>query len=1182
MHLKRLEIKGFKSFADKIDVEFNHGITAVVGPNGSGKSNISDAIRWVLGEQSAKTLRGSKMEDVIFAGTESRKPLGFSQVAITIDNNDNILPIDFSEVTISRKLYRSGESEYAVNNTAFRLKDIQELIMDTGIGKDGYSLIGQGKIDEILSSRNEERRNLFEEAAGIVKYKTRKIESEKKLENTLTNLTRVTDIIEELENQLEPLGEQSEKAKKYLNYREELKILDINLILNGYENSKQRMEKINKDIEDQCESRDMLLLQKESSSDTMVKLKSSASETEMKYRELTDKRLMLEKTSENKNGEINLFAERYENISSDIKRIEKELEEERAGLSKSRCEYNVICTEREQAQNVCKAKEKELSLLEKEYLSLCSLLNESDSKVELLNAELIQCIRDTTELNNKINISSLSLENLNSRKASLENEKLEKEDVIKGIKQKISEFENKASDVKDRIEELNKKQEENRRILLELQRDKAQLDETRLKSIEEARSLEARSNTLKALDHEMEGYNRAVKAILNKYRDMKSVFGTVGELINVPKGLETAIETALSASIQNIVVDNENTASDMIGYLKENKLGRATFMPFTSVRGKRISVTERVKNIKGYIGIAAELIKSEVLKDNIIDNLLGRVLLCENLASAREVARATDYSQRIVTREGDVINSGGTFTGGSSAYKGSGLLSRKNEINELEEKILKIKSEAENINSKIKNVNENLVQANSSIQELLDGRNIFDKELTSLNNEIYLNNKELGSVIDRLKDIEIEGEQLALEAEKSIEVLNINRQEFKEYNIKHDSIEREIKSEQEKNKVKTSEKESLAERLTKEKVSFAEENKNLENKNSELRNKEVRLSELAESISGYEDMLLQNRNRLCEEDANIKNAREEIVRLSQQIEDVIKSIGELEEEKSKINIRIGTIEEELKKTEIAINDAVSSIHKLDITKSKLEGEVEYQCNKLWEEYEVSLADAYSYKTELESVQEAAKRLDALKGLIKELGEVNVNAIEEYKKVKERYEFLTIQRDDLETARETLLTVIEDMTEKMVAQFKEKFRIIRANFSETFKELFGGGHADLRLEDGDVLTAGIEIIVQPPGKKLQNITLLSGGEKGLAAIALLFAILKTKPTPFCILDEIEAALDDANVNRFAEFIKRYSKNTQFIVITHRKGTMAAADALYGITMEEKGVSKLLSLKLKGDA
>lgn len=1180
MHLKRLEVKGFKSFADKIDLDFENGITAIVGPNGSGKSNISDAIRWVMGEQSAKTLRGNKMEDVIFSGTENRKSLGCAEVSITLDNSENIIPVDYSEVTITRRLYRSGESEYLINNNLCRLKDITELFMDTGIGRDGYSMIGQGKIDEILSAKSEDRRNVFEEAAGIVKYKTRKTEAEKKLQNTIGNLLRVNDIIQELEDQIEPLEKQSQIARKYLSLRDELKDIEINFILKSYDATNSKLKKICLDLDEMTVSQDDNEKKKQEILKDTKDLKLFLISTENEYEKSNNSRFEMEKQLEKEQGTLKLIEERKDNYLKDIERLKGEISEKDNQIYSINTQIERVLENKNNIKEELKKRRDALADIDNEYSNINSVSADIESSVENNKAELIQILKNISDRNNKINSIDLMLDSLKKRKSQLIKSMDEQIETLKKLNLDMEKLlvikEEKKNKINLLIEEINNTSS----AIKDLKSINTDLINKRNISFEKLKTIEARHRTFKEMDKDMEGFAKSVKAIINSFSGDSRVYGTIGDLIKVPDGYETAIEISLGASLQNIVIDCEDTAEVLIEYLKKGNLGRATFLPLTTIKGKNIKLDKSIDKIEGFIGIASDLVKYDAKFKNAVSYLLGRIIICDNIKNARKIAKYLDYSTRIVTLSGDVINAGGSFTGGSLNSKNVGVFSRRKEIDVLSGRIENENLYLKELDNSIKNNQTKEEEYENKINNLNSERQKNEIDFQTYQTRINAFTKEIEGVRENIEDIKIELKQIEVDFTSGIKIKEENHELLNEILIKQSNIEDELEKLQKQYKDFQSSKERVLKDLTGEKVFVAETVKSLENVQSEYNRLSIEMDEYNKKLIIYKEEISQIDKRLYEAESGIEEISSNIRKVEINIEEIKKEILKIEEKRNDIKEKIEVKEKELLSIDEKINDIIKSIHKIEIVKSKMDMELEVASNKLWDDYELTIPQAEKYRNNTESMNASSKRVNELKNSIKELGDVNVNAIDEYKRVTERHNFLLFQRDDLIKAEESLNKVIEEITESMKKQFKEKFIIIRNNFNSTFKELFGGGYADLRLEDDDVLNSGIDIIVQPPGKKLQSLSLLSGGERGLCAIALVFAILKMKPTPFCVLDEIEASLDDANVNRFAKFLSSYSDKTQFIVITHRKGSMAAADELYGITMEEKGISKVVSLKLEG--
>ena len=1182
MYLKRLEMQGFKSFADKTVLEFMPGITSIIGPNGSGKSNVSDAIRWVLGEQSMKSLRGTKSEDIIFAGTQNRKSLGFAEASLVFDNSDGKLPVEYTEVTVTRKIYRSGESGYFINKTPCRLKDVLELFMDTGIGKDGYSIIGQGKIDEILSNKSEDRRHIFEEAAGIVKYRVRKAESEKKLEHTKLNLLRINDILSEIELNIEPLKNQAEKAKKYLNLRDELKDIEVGLFIYNINTYKEKLEKI---IEDE----DILKTQNDEASNTMQKIAELKEKLKQEIDEITSNientqnlGLESEKEKERLNSEINITKERIANNKENFSRYDNEIEEIKTRISELEEEKK---TKLDKKNNLFSNKEKfqkELDEKEKELEELTKKLSSKELEIE----EKKKIVEQNTD--NKYE----KLNNISTIEANLENNKKRKKQINSEIDFNISELDSTRltrEEISKTFQEIEAKRNGIVKSLDKISSEKEKA-EAKIKEYEdninrlssEYRIKESRLKFLKETEKEKEGYIRSVKNLLldcEKNSNLKKgSHGVLANIIKTPKEYETAIEMALGASLQNIVTDTEQDAKKLVEHLRKNNLGRASFLPLASEKKKKLEKYNS-KGIDGILGIASDLVGFNSKYEQIVLSFLGRTVIVNNMDNAIALAKKNNYSFRIVTIKGDLINPSGAITGGSIAQKTVNILGRAREIEDLEKELKNIKSKIEKIEKEkgdYLNNNENVIEEISSLESSLQEIDITyasDKQkLISVEENISKVEKRIERLKEELKE---------LDNQKQENIKNKDQEELDIEKIEDENKELNIVIEQ-----------------------FANLNKDnqdyIDDLNMDITNLKISVSSFDESETSIDEMVerinidIENNNTSIE---NKINQKESISKDNLVLENTIK---ELEEKIKEIDERVASSGEEvikLKQDRIDKNNELSKAEKdyenqfevieglkeqlvkIDVKKEKLEQDIESIINKLWEEYEITPNNAEEYKKP-DNVQATTKQVNKLRNQIKDLGSINIDSIEEYNQTKQRYDFMCEQRLDLEDGISKLKKVISDMTATMKTQFAKQFEIINKNFGEVFKELFGGGKAELKLTDEEnILECGIDINVQPPGKKLQNMSLLSGGEKAFTAIALLFAILKINPSPFCVLDEIEAALDDVNVYRYADYLKKFTDNTQFLVITHRKGTMEAADTVYGITMEKSGISKLLSMKLK---
>ena len=1181
MYLKRLELQGFKSFADKTVLELMPGITTVIGPNGSGKSNISDAIRWVLGEQSMKSLRGTKSLDIIFAGTQNRKSLGFAEASLVFDNSDGALPIEYTEVTVTRKIYRSGETGYYINKVPCRLKDVLELFMDTGIGKDGYSIIGQGKIDEILSNKSEDRRHIFEEAAGIVKYRTRKQESEKKLEHTKLNLLRINDILTEIEGNLEPLQMQADKAKKYLNLREELKNIEIGLFVYNIEKYKQDLEKVVQDIEimqSQCNDEEGRL---ERVKILKEELKSSIDEITETIENMSNIGFESQKQIEQLNSDINVAKTRIANNNENNDRYLKEIEEQNAKIQELKDEIEQKEAKKDNLKQNKEKFEKELNEKQAELDKLTEKLSSKELEIEGYKHTVEENTDKKYELQSEINAQNINYQNFEKRQAQIKQEmqstiseldgtRLNKEDIAK----QFNEIENKKNKAQNSLNEVAKQREEANQKIKSFESNINILSS-------EMRIKESRLKFLIETEKEKEGYIKSVKSLLKDCENIKELGkgmnGVLANIIEVPDELQTAIEMCLGASLQNIVTETETDAKRLVEHLRKNNLGRASFLPISSVRGKKL---DKIKgNESGVIGIASDLIKYNKKYEQIILNLLGRTVIVDNMDTAIKVAKQNGYTFRIVTTEGDLINPSGAITGGSVAKKTVNILGRGKEIEKLEKEIKNLKQKIEKLENDKQNYEE-------SIEGIIELSANLEKELQEIDITYATEKQKVISINENIEKLEKRLNRLKEEQ------ANLEKQ-------KEEAISTKGNLQVEINKI-VEQNEELSKIITE----FAELNKDdqkyIDDLNFDITNLKISVSSFDESEASIQEIQERINQELENAHTSIENKNTQIEQIKKDNEELEKSIQEtlqkIEEVKESVNSSSSKIEElkkeraqkseKLSKQEDeitakfkVIEDLKGQLVKLDVKKTKIEEDINGVINKMWEEYELTPNNAEQYQKP-ENVALTQRRVNSLRTEIRELGSVNVDSIEEYKNLKDRYDFMSEQRLDLENTMSKLRKVISDMTQIMKEQFKEKFKVINKNFGEVFAELFGGGKAELTLEDEEnILECGIDITVQPPGKKLQNMMLLSGGEKAFTAIALLFAILKINPAPFCVLDEIEAALDDVNVFRYADYLKKFTDHTQFLVITHRKGTMEVADTVYGVTMEESGISKLLSMKLK---
>ena len=1179
MYLKNIEVQGFKSFAQKINFEFHNGITGIVGPNGSGKSNVGDAVRWVLGEQSAKQLRGGNMQDVIFSGTETRKPLSFASVAITLDNSDHKLPVDFQEVTVTRRLYRSGESEYLINGSACRLKDIHEMFYDTGIGKEGYSIIGQGQIDKILSGKPEERRELFDEAAGIVKFKRRKNTTIKKLEEEQQNLVRVTDILSELTRQLTPLEKQAETAKIYLGKREMLKELDVNLFLAENEHT----ESLLKELEEKTKTAEHQL---QETNGAYEKTKEEYDRLEKELEELEEKMESLREETQGKalqkqqlEGQINVLNEQLsageqnrEHYESRLLSIAEELSKKEEAKKEQQEEGELLKEKTSEMKKQMKKKEEALSRIQ-ENIQECSVAVEEGKN------EIIEILNTRATTKGKAQRFDTMMEQIGIRKAELSQKilklKSEEEEQSGAMKRAAAKYEAITALIEEMNEECNRLNEEVFSIQEQLKNQNGQMEAGQAAYHREA----SRLDSLKNMAERYDGYGNSIRRVMEQKERVPGIEGVVADLIQVNKDYEIAIETALGGSIQNIVTDNEQTAKQMIEFLKKNRFGRATFLPLSSVNARgEFSQKEALKE-EGVIGLASELVNAAPRYQGVIRYLLGRVLVVDHIDHAIAIGRKYRHTLRMVTIEGESLSPGGSMTGGAFRNN-SNLLGRKREIEELEKKVRSLKTELE--------------EMQKSIDESRSKRNVIRDTIADFKEKLRLQYIEQNTAKMSMNQLEEKNEQIQrgyLQVQR--DQMDMQRQ-VREVQEDHSRIKKELEESQKDEKELETFIETRQQELDEWKNEESEVLKELENIRLEVSSMGQKtqftmenLSRLASEISSF----TEEKEKIRE---NLKLGKEEMEKKRKDISSLKNTIANFDEEekasKDSLKVLIEEKEERNKSHKAffekrdALSGQISLLDKecfrLKSQAEKIEENREAQISYMWEEYEITPNNALQYKKEeLTDRQEMQKEIGKIKEEIRRLGTVNVNAIEDYKELLERHTFLSNQYEDLQQAEKTLEQIIEELDEGMRKQFSEKFREIQREFDKAFKELFGGGKGTLELsEDEDILEAGIRIISQPPGKKLQNMMQLSGGEKALTAIALLFAIQNLKPSPFCLLDEIEAALDDSNVGRFAGYLQKLTKNTQFIIITHRRGTMNAADRLYGITMQEKGVSTLVSVDL----
>ena len=1187
MYLKRLELTGFKSFPEKIKLEFNKGITAVVGPNGSGKSNISDAVRWVLGEQSAKNLRGAKMEDVIFAGTENRRPLSFAEVALTIDNEDKALNIDYSEITIKRRVYRSGESEYQLNGTVCRLKDIHEMFMDTGIGKEGYSIVGQGKIEEVLSSKGEDRRLLFEEAAGIVKYKARRYEALNKLEKERQNILRVEDILFEIEDKIGPLEEQAKTAKKYMLLAEELKLTQVNIFVNEVEGFSEKIKDVDNDISNttiQISEQNKI---KEEINLEIGDLKQKEEYCEAKIQETSNLLSDLRSNTEQTENDIVLSREKINHILSNIESIEKFIQSANFSISENKKILSSIHNERASHMNQLKSLKKELDEKSKEFEGFSSIMTEEEEKIEAFNANIIENMNLLSDIKGEIQKTEGLYEQLELRKESLSSEKSRTLSALKEQEKNKLEFEKEINSGESRI--LNIK-----RILETLSKEKIDLNQNKNLSKNELsktnnalQALTSRLKVLSELECNYEGYYKSVKNILvhkkNNKNELKGVIGAVGEILKVKEGYETAIEIALSASVQNIITETEEDAKEAISFLKRSNSGRATFLPLTAIKPSSKIANKSILEESGVVGIAKDLVEYDLRFENVFSSLLERVIVVDHIDTGIRLSKKYKNAFKIVSIQGDLFNIGGSITGGSINQNSGGIFTRNREISDLKDKIKSLQSSEEKLNNTLISINKQLDAIFIQEEENKNSLHSIEIEMNSLSHKLSQAEENILSLNNSLNALIIEDKSIMdkiIEVNHAIRDKNQSKELIEE---KINSIKDEIAQIQKSVSIRKLEKDERLSKITDLKVEISSIEEKIKSFDDNIKRIETDLSESEASIVKNEKDEEDKRLIIKEKETEILNLGEKIKELRENHASLSNELTLLQENKQSLKLKIEESEKNLMEQSEVLSNLKSELSRLEMKKEHINEQLRALYDNMWDNYEITYNQASKYERLDYSLNKLQSNERRLKAEIKSLGNVNIGAIEEYQLLKERYDFLTVQRNDILDAEEKLKDIIAKLSALMEERFASHFKIISDNFNTVFKEMFGGGKAYLRLTDEDnLLESGIEIIAQPPGKNLQNLSLLSGGERSLTAIALLFAIFKMKPSPFCILDEIEAALDDANVYKYADYIRTLQKNqdnTQFILITHRKAVMENADVLYGITMQEQGISKLVSVRLE---
>ncbi|MGL4738570.1 MAG: chromosome segregation protein SMC [Cellulosilyticaceae bacterium] len=1185
MYLEKIEIHGFKSFGDSVKLTIPKGITAVIGPNGSGKSNVADAIRWVLGEQSAKTLRGTKMEDIIFAGTEKRKPLGYAEVALHIHNTDRALPIDYAEVVVKRRVYRSGESEYFLNGSICRLKDIQELFMDTGIGKEGYSIIGQGQIDKILSSKPEDRRSLFEEAAGIYKYKVRRIEAEKKLDKERDNLDRVNDIVHEIEERLEPLEIEAEKTKRYLSLKDELKLLDLNIYIEEVGRIKEDMKKLLGNMDNIGIEIGDHLDRKETVAKEHQEWKQNREALFKRVEELITEVGNLEKREQQKQSDVQISKERIASIDILLHQIEKDTKKQESDQKNMQVDLQVLLTKKVGLDLEESTQKEILHKAEEKFEAMVKALDELVVLLETSKKQIYDKVREVDAYRLEMDKQEALYEELDYRedeiKASIEQlgSEMAHQEVSVRVKQKKLETLTETFDAeRTNYEQLTQEKKSLDEQTVRAERSLGELEQTIVQTSRQVGWLEQIKN-----DHE--GYFQSVKQVLSlKQTDPKKwagIIGIVGELLEVDKNYELAIVTALGGAMQNIVASTEQDAKQMIATMKQRGIGRVTFLPLNTVQAyappKEMGA---LRNEDGFLGLASELVSYDQAYSPAIAYLLGRILIVDTMDHASHIAKKYGYRYKIVTLEGEVFNAGGTLSGGSSKNNKNNIFARTRELKELKEAYAKYLVDCDTAKGALETLRESQSACHSKWQALRDTL----EQLHAQKQEIGLEIRQAESELELTKKSQ---HQLVVEKAKLAERREVigRGQEaivktIEELEGHIDEAQANIQTRESEIETQKKVQEEMREALTQKRIALSNTSTNRTHIVEQIQTLEKNLANTKDqhqSIAERKEELGADKAKLYVE---IEKLEEEIVNVGIQIEETKASKVTFETKRTQLEVEEAEIEARIQKESEVLENLKAEQLRLENKKEILELERQKHNDHIWEQYEMTYGGALVFKQELGAFADMRKNAEKLRGQIKVIGHVNVNAVAEYEETHQRYTFLTTQREDIQKAERTLVEMIDRLTAEMHDIFREQFKHIAENFSQVFQELFGGGMAFLQLMDEEnILESGIEIIAKPPGKKLQNMTLLSGGERTLTAIALLFGILKLKPSPFCVLDEIEAALDDANVLRFAEYLGNLSKETQFVVITHRKGTMERADTLYGVTMQERGVSTVLSIKLE---
>lgn len=1180
LFLKRLDVIGFKSFAERISIEFVSGVTAVVGPNGSGKSNITDSIRWVLGEQSAKSLRGAKMEDIIFAGSDSRKPLNFAEVTLTLNNESKFLPIDFHEVSVTRRVTRSGDSDFYINNQPCRLKDIIDLFMDSGLGKEAFSIISQGKVEEILSSKPEERRTIFEEAAGVLKYKTRKKKAEAKLEETRANLNRVQDILHELEGQVEPLKIQASIARDYLQKKEELEEFEAALLVYEVEDLHRKWTSLKEQLEGHQANEADFSSRISAKEQEVERNREKLASLDTRLQELQSALLHVSEELEKVEGRKQVLKERMKNASQNKSQLERT-------LSASKEKISLLIQSKEEKSNALSCLKQETEAAKRELNQKQSILRnfagDLEAKIDALKSDYIEYLNKQAAAKHELVYLKQQVEQQTNKHEKLDQDNEKLLQARESVTSRLNEAEARLKAVQQDLNNQVHRYRETERSHDNLKRQYEKQEKTLYQAYQYLQKAKSRKEMLEEMEEDYSGFFQGVKEILKaKDKQLPGVHGAVAELIQVPKDYALAIETALGGALQNIVMEEESHARKAISFLKKNRLGRATFLPLSTIKGKYIpaQTIQAISSHPAFIGVGAELIHYDSRYKDIMMSLLGNVVIVKDLVGANEIAKMAGYRYRLVTLEGDVVSPGGAMTGGASRQSGSSILSRKGEIEELIEKLGQMEEQTSKLEAHVKALKNDVAASEKQLNRLREAGETLRVNEEVIKGQIREWQSEQRNVNERLTIYDME--KSTLDEEQSYREGRIHdlEQELSRLEQAIMEIDRDINLFTEQKKTDQSNKDELSEEVNELKVRLASKSEQLQHQQNEV----IRLTDEIEALKqtvkeAEEDLALLN-GEMTSSSTGENNLVEMAAEKLKVKEETVQDIAELQGKRQELANKIEETDYLLKEWNRQYKGLSETLRDEEIKLNRLDVEMDTRLDLLREEYMLTFEAAKEkYPLTIEA-EEAKRKVKLIRLAIEELGTVNLGAIDEYERVSERYEFLVTQKDDLQEAKDTLFDVIDEMDEEMKRRFEITFNAIKKEFNFVFPSLFGGGRAELKLTDpADLLNTGVDIIAQPPGKKLQNLSLLSGGERALTAIALLFAILRVRPVPFCILDEVEAALDEANVYRFSQYLKKFSKETQFIVITHRKGTMEEADVLYGVTMQESGVSRLVSVKLE---